>query len=90
MRKSHAYETEILSWVSDEPEKYATRDGRRLDDIKRQMVDLAARAIFQSTPEQATAIALRYFNAFRETPGAYTNFDSFMRQVRRTLLTFRA
>ena len=81
---------EILSWVSDEPEKYATRDGRRLDDIKRQMVDLASRAIFQSTPEQATAIALRYFNAFRETPDAYANFDSFMRQVRRTLLTFRA
>ena len=80
---------EILSWVSDEPEKYATRDGRRLDDIKRQMVDLAARAIFQSTPEQATAIALRYFNAFRETPGAYANFDFFMRQFRRKLQTFR-
>ena len=89
MRKNHAYEMEILSWVSDEPEKYATRDGRRLDDIKRQMVDLASHAIFHSPPEQATAIALRYFNAFRETPGAYANFDSFMRQVRRTLPTFR-
>ena len=88
MRKSHANETEILSWVSDEPEKYATRDGRRLDDIKRQMVDLASHAIFRSPPEQTTAIAMRYFNAFRGTPGAYTNFDSFMRQVRRTLKTF--
>ena len=57
--------------------------------IKRQMVDLASHAIFRSPPEQATAIALRYFNAFRETPFAYANFDSFMRQVRRTLQTFR-
>ena len=89
MRKSHAYETEILSWVSDEPEKYEARDGRRLDDIKRQMVNIASHAIFRSPSEQATAIALRYFNAFRETPGTYANFDSFIRQVRRTLQTFR-
>ena len=88
MRKSHASEREILSWVSDEPEKYATRDGRCLDDLKRQMVDLASHALFRSPPNQATAIVLRYFNAFRETPGAYANFDSFMRQVRRTLQTF--
>ena len=90
MRKSRATETKILSWVSDDPKNHDARDGRCLDDIKRQMVGLASHAIFRSPPEQATAIAMRYFNAFRETPGAYTNFDSFMRQVRRTLLTFRA
>ena len=53
------------------------------------MTYIAARAIHTAPPDRATAIGLQFFNTFKETPGAYTCLDSFMKQVRRTLYTFR-
>ena len=89
LRKSHENEREILTWVSEEPEKHQPKDGRRISTIKRNMTYIAARAIHTAPPDRATAIGLHFFNTFRETPGAYTRLDSFMKQVRRTLDTFR-
>ena len=89
MRKSHENEREILSWVSEEPEKHQPKDGRRVSTIKRNMTYVAARAIHNAAPERATSIGLQFFNTFKGTPGAYTSFDSFMKQVRRTLDTFQ-
>ena len=89
LRKSHENEREILTWVSDETEKHQPRDGRRISTIKRNMTYIAARAIHTAPPDRATAIGLQFFNTFKETPGAYTCLDSFMKQVRRTLGTFR-
>ena len=90
MRKSHENEREILSWVSEEPEKHLPKDGRRISTIKRNMTYVTARAIFNASPDRATAIGLQFFNTFKGTPGTYTSFDSFMKQVRRTLATFKA
>ena len=90
MRKSHENEREILSWVSEEPEKYQPRDGRRISTIKRNMTYVTARTIHTAAPDKATAIGLKFFNTFRESPDGYTNFRSFMKQVHRTLSTFKA
>ena len=89
MRKSHENEREILSWVSEEPEKHQPRDGRRISTIKRNMTYVAARTIHTAAPDKATAIGLKFFNTFKDTPGSYTNFRSFMKQVHRTLSTFK-
>ena len=90
LRKSHENEREILTWVSEEPEKHQPKDGRRISTIKRNMTYIAARAIHTAPPDRATAIGLQFFNTFKETPGAYTCLDSFMKQVRRTLDTFQS
>ena len=89
MRKSHENEREILTWVSDETEKHQPRDGRRISTIKRNMTYVTARTIHTATPDKATSIGLKFFNTFKESPGAYTNFRSFMKQVHRTLSTFK-
>ena len=89
MRKSHENEREILSWVSEEPEKHQPRDGRRISMIKRNMTYVAARTIHTAAPDKATAIGLKFFNTFKDTPGSYTNYRSFMKQVHRTLATFQ-
>ena len=89
MRKSHENEREILSWVSEEPEKHQPRDGRRISTIKRNMTYVAARTIHTAAPDKATAIGLKFFNTFKDTPGSYTNFRSFMKQVHRTLTAFQ-
>ena len=89
MRKSHENEREILLWVSDETEKHQPKDGRRISTIKRNMTYVTARTIHSAAPDKATSIGLKFFNTFKESPGAYLSFDSFMRQVRRTLTTFQ-
>ena len=89
MRKSHKNEREILTWVSDETEKHQPRDGRRISTIKRNMTYVTARTIHTAAPDKATAIGLKFFNTFKDTPGSYTNFRSFMKQVHRTLSTFK-
>ena len=89
MRKSHENEREILSWVSEEPEKHQPRDGRRISTIKRNMTYVTARTIHTAAPDKATAIGLKFFNTFKDTPDGYLSFDSFMKQVRRTLATFQ-
>lgn len=89
MRKSHENEREILSWVSDEPEKHQPKDGRRISTVKRNMTYVAAHAIFNAKPDSATKIGMRFFNTFKAMPGAYDNFESFMRQVRRMLIDLR-
>ena len=89
MRKSHENEREILTWVSDETEKHQPRDGRRISTIKRNMTYVTARTIHTAAPDKATSIGLKFFNTFKESPGAYTNFRSFMKQVHRTLSTFK-
>ena len=89
MRKSHENEREILTWVSDETEKHQPRDGRRISTIKRNMTYVTARTIHTAAPDKATSIGLKVFNTFKESPGAYTNFRSFMKQVHRTLSTFK-
>ena len=78
LRKSHENEREILTWVSEEPEKHQPKDGRRISTIKRNMTYIAARAIHTAPTDRATAIGLQFFNTFKETPGAYTCLDSFM------------
>ena len=65
------------------------RDGRRISTIKRNMTYVTARTIHTAAPDKATSIGLKFFNTFKESPGAYTSFDSFMRQVRRTLASFQ-
>ena len=89
MRKSHKNEREILLWVSDETEKHQPRDGRRISTIKRNMTYVTARTIHIAAPDKATSIGLRFFNTFKESPDGYTNFRSFMKQVHRTLSTFK-
>ena len=89
LRKSHENEREILSWVSEEPEKHQPRDGRRISTIKRNMTYVTARTIHTAAPDKATAIGLKFFNTFKDTPDGYLSFDSFMKQVRRTLATFQ-
>ena len=89
MRKSHENEREILLWVSDETEKHQPKDGRRISTIKRNMTYVTARTIHTAAPDKATSIGLKFFNTFKESPGAYLSFDSFMRQVRRTLAAFQ-
>ena len=89
IRKSHENEREILLWVSDETEKHQPRDGRRISTIKRNMTYVTARTIHTAAPDKATSIGLKFFNTFKESPGAYTNFRSFMKQVHRTLSTFK-
>ena len=89
MRKSHKNEREILLWVSDETEKHQPRDGRRISTIKRNMTYVTARTIHTAAPDKASSIGLKFFNTFKESPGAYLSFDSFMRQVRRTLASFQ-
>ena len=89
MRKSHKNEREILLWVSDETEKHQPKDGRRISTIKRNMTYVTARTIHTAAPDKASSIGLKFFNTFKESPGAYLSFDSFMRQVRRTLAAFQ-
>ena len=50
---------------------------------------VTARTIHTAAPDKATSIGLKFFNTFKESPGAYTNFRSFMKQVHRTLSTFK-
>lgn len=89
LRKCHANENEILRWVSDESERYQPKDGRRLNAIRHNMVYAAAQAIFNAEPERATGIGMQFFRTFKTTSGAYANFRSFMKQVHRTLSTFK-
>lgn len=87
MRKSHQTECEILSWVSDGKPNPRAKDNRQINKTKHDMVLAAARAIYNSPPEQATEIGMQFFLKFKNQPGAYTNFRSFMKQIQRTLQT---
>lgn len=87
MRKCHANEKEILFWVSDGKPNPHAKDNRQINKTKRDMVLAAARAIYNSPPEQATEIGMQFFLKFKNQPGAYTNFRSFMKQIQRTLQT---
>ena len=89
LRKSHMNEREILSWVSGEPEKHQPRDKRRISSTKQNMVYVTASAIYRQSPDRTTEIGMKFFNTFKDIPDAYDDFNSFMKQVRRTLATFK-
>lgn len=89
IRKSHLNERDILRFVSDEPERYAHKDGRYINDVKSAAVYLACTRITRSPLGDDRAIGAQVFNDFSKAPGFYQDFDSFMRQVRRKLAESR-
>ena len=89
VRKCHENEQEILALVSDEQPNHHTKDNRHINATKHDMVVAAARAIYSAPPERATEIGMQFFLKFQDSPGAYTNFRSFMKQIQRTLSTLK-
>ena len=87
MRKSHENEREILSWVSEEPEKYQPRDGRNTSPLRTAMVELTALKVYNSHGDMASTVKHTCFMIFKPIPGSYENFNSFNRAVDRHLWT---
>lgn len=83
LRKSHENERKILSWVSDDPEKYRPDDGRCLGAVRRMMVKegLAMLAKDEWLSERSAADIL--IRKYADLPDAYTTVGALCKQLNR-------